>query len=266
MTKILKRRIYCIETLLSDIDENELDESYISESVYMLFEGTTNKDMISKVKTEITEAKSKFREGRECFESGDINTANKHFKAAIKKLDEVESYCRNIDDFESTSKTIGNIIGTIMQFGWFIIGEAINLTIFGIRMHKGDKKFKEDMNRSYKKFESQINEEDSGKSVMSKFLNIMKLTNKMSEYHTDISTNYTDSQIRSDRYASTAQYANLALAIANIIKINKENKQILLSGKVPVGSNELRNRMILSIMKIKKNMEEQITIMNNYFK
>ena len=208
---------------------------------------------------------------KECVENGDINAANKHFKIAIKKLDDVESYCRNIDDFDNGSKIIGTIMGTIMQLGWFIVGEAINLTIYGLRMHKGNKKFNDDINKSFKKFASQIDEEDSGKSIMGRVSNLIKMTNTMSEYRSDLDTNYTDSQIRANRAYMTAQYSNIVLAIANIVKMMKENKQIRIAnsivfGKVPVGNNTLRDRMILLIMKTRKNMEDQITIMNNYFK
>lgn len=267
---IFKRRLYYIESLLSDIEDNDelFNENYdISESVSVIFEGTTNKEMLNNVKSGISDSKKNFNKGKEYFESGDINSANKYFKIAINKMNEVESYCRHINDFETSSKIIGNIFGTIIQLGWYIIGSAINFIILSIRLNKSDKKYNKRMGEVVKKYESEIkNIENSPKSIINSLNQLIELSRQYSSFNSASDVVHTQHAIDNDNAFMAAHYATIALSIGNIIKVIKDNKTIALSGKIPAGKNDLQNRLVLMIIKIKKNMEEQITIMNNHFK
>lgn len=250
---VFNRQIQILESYMyeEDILSEAMDFVYdtmLESSV--LLEATTNRDMLSEFKKGVSETKGFIKEGKKHLRNGDKESAKKSYSQAISRLDDLEKYLRNINDFSTGSKLLGTISSILISLSTFLIFNILNKKIrnkyLDTEYSKIDRKIldiekdiKND-NDSIQYFYSRGNKrmtEDYIKSRNGKYVEIDKLNAGKVDVFTKADT---DTNKRS-----------IIAVLLKLIKTTKEIIQVSKNGGTEKGFNLLRNKLIVYISDMK---------------
>ena len=252
---IVEKRLAIIEQSIY----NELNYLCIDESV-ILMEGTTNREMISKIKEEISKTKKEFHAGKKALKVNDKDTAMVHFKKSSNIMNELEQYLRNINDFENGSKIIGNILGLFGHLGFFFIIQISTLCYHIFVKYKANKLIEDIVmckNIIYdisgiNLHNDRVNRTRVNRTVIKGFNDLETLWNRILNNSKTID-NLKNKSIK-------ALIVNWVAAVLNIIKLSKQRSQINANGGVTDRSNMLRELLITYCMNIKTCLDGYIKL------